>query len=53
MLRKGVVVRWHGDGLYRIDRVYRTGELRIESIAYPGVFHMATAGAVRVVRNAA
>jgi hypothetical protein len=55
MLRKGMIVRWNGRGagLYRIERVYQAGEVRIESLAYPGVFNLVGWGSVTVVRNAA
>lgn len=44
-LKKGQVVTWRGVK-YRITHVYQI-ELRLESISYPGVFHMVTFGQVQ------
>lgn len=38
ILRRGDVVRWRS-GSYRVERVYQT-EARIESVEYPGAFHL-------------
>lgn len=42
MLRKGDVVRWRF-GNYRVERVYLT-EARIESVEFPGAFHLVSRG---------
>lgn len=50
--RKGDLVRWRGRGeqLYKVNRVMQS-ELRIESVEYPGVFHMVSRASLDLVRK--